>query len=415
MYRKLIILSALLLIVIGTPKLLSAFFINLGMLDLMQMTNANQTRSIANTYSNNAQQNFQLAFKLDDSFQSRWALSRTARQNNNSNLALQILESSISATNRNLPFKRDLILDLINSKEYTQALSLYKTLPQSNNDVRLRDSIAFAYLELGNWREAITVRPDDLYANSRCLTDKLGCSTEQLKHLKHFSLPALNPTYPGLLRYIDLAIGDLLSQKQWSPKDKLYAQMYLQWKSQESEHFYSDSNDSVHEVKNDDLVQHLFKNSLNSKIDRNEIYWYWGRYLGQFDDDALCTGGLDGQESENAVRLMCLWQKNNGLNESYYGEFVSPEIALKVNTEYDFVVRYKTDNAGESQAFVALLEYVGTPRVVYVHIVLPRTNGVWQTWSMPFKVDNSEVPVRAVLRIMGNGAVWFDDIKLNKK
>lgn len=385
----------------------------------------------------------------------RWQKARVELSLNNNNRAAQLLGPLLPYAPQEPLLLVDLLQTLVATDQSSYAIDLYEANQPLPSSPLISDTMALAYTIQGQWATALTLRPTDLYLLSKRWQQQqtLG-NFDQLNKLReklvYFSAAALEPANTHVLQFIDEAIISLLATGIWQRDEAVYSIAYLLWRHHNSpeieelvQEFYTHyPDDSASQSFKVELIQrrdqlpllssavginyeqglpaNLVATTRSIAFDRlsgtlSNPFWHWQVWQGKSGQDALFFSGFDGFESASALRIMNLWQRPGKENEaSPYAEYSSAEITLAPNTDYTLSLDYKTDQLGKAVAFVALLDYSHTTPYTFVHTELPDTAGQWQKWQVTGRSDTQQTKVRLLLRMLGTGSVWFDQVQLYK-
>lgn len=388
-------------------------------------------------------------------FHIRWQLARAALALNNNSLAASTIEPITDYANHDSLLFTDVLRILAVVGLSDRVIDLYEKNRDLSPSAMVSDTVALAYIEQDKLEEAFALRPTDLY-----LISEIGQLTQTVHNsaradtihekLIYFPPSAIDPVNERILKYMGETILSLLESKIWTREEAINVIDYLVWKhyrAPEVEQILqglrsrypneliwqtlttalaqrrtkAPALDSWLPLNSDEkatrsLVKSTRLNTFNRlAVARDDIFWHWYAWEGKERNNALFFADLDPLESNSALRIMSLWQRPSSANEvPPYAEYKSEEIILEPNTEYTLTLRYKNDKLGRAIPFIALLEYVNAPRFTFVHTVLPSTAGDWQTWQATGKSYTEPIKARVLLRMLGTGSVWFDNIQLIK-
>lgn len=388
-------------------------------------------------------------------FHIRWQMARAALDLNDGIMAAEVIAPLARYASREPSLFADILRTSEAIGQLSQVTDLYEANTTVNRSVMVSDTVALAYIAQGKFEEALVFRPTDLY-----LTNKLWQWAQSARNLAradtireqlvYFPPSAIELANERLLKYTGEALLSLLESKVWAREQTVYVIDYFVWqhyRAPEIEQILQRfrnryPNEPVWQGLATELAQRRAKMPpldfllpLNSDekvngnlvkstqlntfdrlaVGRDDIFWQWGAWLGKGQPDAIFFSGLDPLESYTALRIMSLWHRPARENEAPpYAEYSSKKLMLEPNTDYTLTLRYKSDKLGKAIPFIALLEYSPIPRFTFVHTALPDTAGNWQTWQTSGKSYTEPIKVQLLLRMLGTGSVWFDNVQLIK-
>lgn len=398
---------------------------------------------------------YEKAMKLAaDDVHIRWQTVRASLDANNYVVAAEAIAPINRYALTSSLFFADVLRTLEAIGQSDQVIDLYNTNRELKHSVLVSDTVALAYINQGEFEKAFVLRPTDLYLTN-ALWQRTQATHDRTKadiireNLVYFPLSAIDPANKRLLKYTGKAILNLLESKVWTREQAIHIVTYLVWKYYSSpeieetlQEFHAHyPGDPAWQALSAELLQYRVNtptiyslptsnttqysrnvvkstalNTFNSiAVMRNDIFWHWGVWQGKESTSALFITGVDPLESNSTIRIMNLWQRSGGGSEvPSYAEYNSKEITFEANSEYTLTLRYKTDQVGKATAFVGLLEYISSPRFIFTHTALPDTAGSWQFWQISGKSYSEPIKVQLLLRMLGTGSVWFDNVQLVK-
>lgn len=172
----------------------------------------------------------------------RWALGRIAISIGDSTLASTVLEPLLGSVHQNPLLYIDILIGYSRSNNPQRLTDLVESTPLPLRTTVLSDTIAVAYLDLGDAQsldKARNFRPNDLYINyslwkeaeeDRAVYDKV----QYRERLERFQLDAIAPADDRLLEYVARVIPQLLDNGIWDKKKSQIVVSYLVWQHAES-------------------------------------------------------------------------------------------------------------------------------------------------------------------------------------
>lgn len=252
--HRIIIIIGLALMTIGVfrgKEIISSFLTDLAMAQLItEMTRQGQTLNTLPKFGEINPQDISTPFSLlraavdldGTNTTARWALGRMAISIGDANLASTILEPLLGSVHQNPLLYIDILIGYSHSNNPQQLADLVESTPLPQRTTVLSDTIALAYLDLGDAQsldKARKLRPNDLYINyslwkeakeTRAVFDE----AQYRKRLQHFQLDAIEPTDDRLLEYVARVIPQLLDNGIWDKQKSQIVVSYLVWQHAES-------------------------------------------------------------------------------------------------------------------------------------------------------------------------------------
>ena len=132
--------------------------------------------------------------------------------------ASNVLEPLVGSVRQNPLLYIDILIGYSHSNNPRQLTNLVESIPLPQRTTVLSDTIALAYLDLGDaesLEKAQNLRPDDLYINYSLWKESKANEAvldeaQYRERLEHFQLDAIKPADDRLLEYVAQVIPHLL-------------------------------------------------------------------------------------------------------------------------------------------------------------------------------------------------------------
>jgi tetratricopeptide (TPR) repeat protein len=297
----------------------------------------------------------------------------------------------------------------------------------------------------------------ELYTLSLLLQQEFGASNiselpeQAQKQLRHFSIEAVAPGDERLLHYTTRLLPDLITSGIWDDENLENVLQFWIWQYPESSAVddiikalsrthpetvnwgrlrnelvlrRSGPEIDLSPARNNTLADdagNMLGNGRFDQLDHNGLVgWHIADYkTGRGEGQPAAAFSMNVDEASHitppyALRIDGIWDEGTA---GFYGALALPSrlegayfLSLVPQQPYQLSGYYRT--RGESERVSV---YVGNPATKLIDATLPATAGVWQMFSYTACHGNEKTEsMQLLLRLHSTGAVWFDNLVMNR-